>query len=46
MGPAHFSVLGNGIPDEIQKVVDGGFHAFKAYLRKIVKDDSVVLTKR
>ncbi|KAF9512051.1 hypothetical protein BS47DRAFT_1394594 [Hydnum rufescens UP504] len=41
MGPAHFSVLGNGIPDEIQKVVDGGFHAFKAYLRKIVKDDSV-----
>ncbi|KAF9513714.1 hypothetical protein BS47DRAFT_1362265 [Hydnum rufescens UP504] len=37
MGPApHFSVLGNGTPEEIQKVVHGGFHAFKAYLRKIL----------
>ncbi|KAF9513695.1 hypothetical protein BS47DRAFT_1393092 [Hydnum rufescens UP504] len=46
-GPApHFSVVSNGTPEEIQKVVDGGFDAFKAYLSKIMKDDSVVFTKR
>jgi hypothetical protein len=47
LGPApHFSVVSNGTPEEIQKVVDGGYNAFKAYLSKIMKDDSVVLTKR
>ncbi|KAF9507423.1 hypothetical protein BS47DRAFT_1398613 [Hydnum rufescens UP504] len=31
LGPAlHFSVVGNRTPEEIQKVVDGGFDAFKA----------------
>jgi hypothetical protein len=47
LGPApHFSVVGSGTPEEIQKVVDGDFDAFKAFLGKIMKDDSVVLTKR
>ncbi|KAF9505745.1 hypothetical protein BS47DRAFT_1400122 [Hydnum rufescens UP504] len=46
MGPApHFSVVGTGNSEEIQKAVDGGFDALKAYLSKIMKDDSVVLTK-
>jgi hypothetical protein len=47
MGSApHFSVVGNGTPEEIQKAVDGGFDGLNVYLSKIVKNDSVVLTKR
>ncbi|KAF9505746.1 hypothetical protein BS47DRAFT_1334240 [Hydnum rufescens UP504] len=41
----HFSLVSNGTPEEIQQVVDGGFDALKAYLSKVMKDESVVLTK-
>ena len=40
-----FALFFSGTPEEIQKVVDGGFDAQKAYLDNIMKDDSLVLTK-
>jgi hypothetical protein len=42
----HFSLVGNRTPEEIPKVVHGGFDALKVYQSKIMKVDSVVLTKR